>query len=119
MVARALFTSDKHDWETPQPFFNRLDKEFGFTLDACATPQNAKCAAYYTIEDDGLAQDWRGVVWVRKAYREALKFHGATVVMLIPSRTDTAYWHEYIINASEIRFVLGAPVISALPAKAI
>jgi site-specific DNA-methyltransferase (adenine-specific) len=117
MVDAALFSSDKHDWETPPAFFARLDDEFRFTLDACANEQNAKCENYYTVEDDGLSQPWPGTTWcnppygreigdwVRKAYQESL--NGSTVVMLIPARTDTAYWHDYVMLAHEIRFVRG------------
>ena len=54
----ALFSSAKEDWETPREFFERLDGEFHFDLDVCAFPHNAKCLAYFTKEDDGLARDW-------------------------------------------------------------
>ena len=113
---RALFSSEKDDWETPQAFFDRLDAEFRFTLDAAASPQNAKCAQYLTKEDDALTQPWPGTVWlnppygrdiwkwIRKAYQEAAE---STVVVLIPSRTDTKYWHNWVMRASEIRFVKG------------
>lgn len=113
------FSSKTNEWSTPQAFFDELDKEFNFTLDPCATHDNAKCEKYYTIEDDGLLQDWSNDVvfmnppygreikhWVQKAYEESLK--GATVVCLIPARTDTSYWHEYIFNkADDIRFIKG------------
>lgn len=113
------FSSKTNEWSTPQTFFDELDKEFNFTLDPCATHDNAKCKKYYTIEDDGLLQDWsKDIVfmnppygreikhWVQKAYEESLK--GATVVCLIPARTDTSYWHEYIFDkADDIRFIKG------------
>lgn len=113
------FSSKTNEWSTPQTFFDELDKEFNFTLDPCATHDNAKCKKYYTIEDDGLLQDWsKDVVfmnppygreikhWVQKAYEESLK--GATVVCLIPARTDTTYWHNYIFGkADDIRFIKG------------
>ncbi|MDT0745472.1 phage N-6-adenine-methyltransferase [Mammaliicoccus sciuri] len=113
------FSSKTNEWSTPQTFFDELDKEFNFTLDPCATHDNAKCKKYYTIEDDGLLQDWsKDIVfmnppygreikyWVQKAYEESLK--GATVVCLIPARTDTSYWHEYIFGkADDIRFIKG------------
>lgn len=113
------FSSKTNEWSTPQSFFDELDKEFNFTLDPCATHDNAKCKKYYTIEDDGLLQDWsKDIVfmnppygreikhWVQKAYEESLK--GATVVCLIPARTDTSYWHEYIFGkADDIRFIKG------------
>lgn len=117
MVDAALFSSDKMDWETPPDFFARLDAEFKFTLDACANEYNAKCERYYSVEDDARFLHWPGVAWcnppygreigdwVRKAYLESLD--GSTVVMLIPARTDTAYWHNYVMLAHEIRFVRG------------
>lgn len=113
------YSSKTNDWSTPQAFFDELNKEFNFTLDPCATNENAKCNKYFTVEDDGLKQDWSNDVvfmnppygreikyWVKKAYEESLK--GATVVCLIPSRTDTAYWHDYIFGkADDIRFLRG------------
>ena len=60
MINSAMFTSNTNEWATPQAFFDELNKEFTFTLDPCATPQNAKCARYFTKEIDGLAQSWRG-----------------------------------------------------------
>ena len=113
------YSSKTNEWSTPQDFFDELDKEFNFTLDPCATSENAKCTKYFTVEDDGLKQDWsKDTVfmnppygreikyWVQKAYEETLK--GATVVCLIPARTDTAYWHDYIFGkADDIRFLRG------------
>ena len=112
MVSDTLFSSDKMDWETPQAVFDLLDQEFHFTLDACASAENAKCAQYYTVSDDALKQFWPGRVWcnppygrdigdwVRKAFQESLR--GSTVVLLIPARTDTAYWHTYVMRAAEV-----------------
>ena len=113
------YSSKTNEWSTPQDFFDGLDKEFNFTLDPCSTSENAKCAKYFTVEDDGLKQDWSNDVvfmnppygreikhWIKKAYEESL--NGATVVCLIPSRTDTTYWHDYIFGkAYDIRFVRG------------
>ena len=113
------YSSKTNEWSTPQDFFDELDKEFNFTLDPCATSENAKCNKYFTVEDDGLKQDWsKDTVfmnppygreikrWIKKAYEESL--NGATVVCLIPSRTDTAYWHNYIFGkADDIRFIKG------------
>jgi phage N-6-adenine-methyltransferase len=113
------FSSKSNEWATPQDFFDELDKEFHFTLDPCATPENAKCKKYYTIKEDGLKQDWQGETvfcnppygrkikdWVKKCYEESQK-PNTTVVMLIPARTDTNYFHEYIYGKAEIRFVKG------------
>lgn len=111
------FSSERMDWATPQLFFERLDKEFNFTLDVCATDHSAKCRRYFTPETDGLSQTWDGVCWMnppygteiadwmRKAYEESRR--GATVVCLVPSRTDTNWWHEWAMKAEEIRFVRG------------
>jgi phage N-6-adenine-methyltransferase len=107
----------REDWETPPEFFAALDAEFGFTLDVCATPANAKCARFFTPADDGLAQDWgRNVCWMNppfgaeiprwmaKAWDAATL--GATVVSLVPARVDTRWWHEYA-ERGEYRFVRG------------
>ena len=113
------FKSEKQTWETPQDFFNKLDDLFGFTLDACASDENAKVANYYTVEQNALAQDWRGVVWcnppygreqvkfIQKAYDESVK-HGSTVVCLIPARPDTKVWQDLIFaKADQICFIKG------------
>lgn len=112
------FSSKTNEWATPQCFFDRLDAEFNFTLDPCSDGLNAKCGKFYTQEDDGLTQSWTGervfmnppygrVIgdWVRKAYEESQK--GAIIVALIPARTDTRYWHDYVMKADEIRLVKG------------
>lgn len=120
MNTAAMFSSTTNEWETPQDFFDKLNEEFNFTLDPCATPENAKCKKYYTVKEDGLKQDWQGETvfcnppygkaiknWVKKCYEESRK-PNTTVVMFIPARTDTTYFHEYIYKkAKEIRFVRG------------
>ena len=116
---KVLFSSKSMEWETPQEFFDRLDREFHFTLDPCATAETAKCEKFYTKETDGLAQNWGGETvfcnppygraikdWVKKSYDESRK-KKTIVVMLIPARTDTKYFHEYIYGKAEIRFVRG------------
>ena len=117
---RELMFSSKTDlWSTPQEFFDALDSEFHFTLDVCALPENAKCKEYYTPEADGLSQPWRGRVWcnppygreigqwVQKAYLSALNGDADMIVMLLPARTDTRWFHDYIYNKAETRFVKG------------
>jgi len=118
-LQEAMVSSKCNEWDTPIHFFNKLDKEFGFTLDPCCRKDTAKCTKYYTIHDNGLNKDWsRDVVfmnppygghtgdWVNKAYRESLR--GAVVVCLIVSSTDRSYWHEYIFPfAAQIRFIRG------------
>lgn len=64
----ALFTSKTVMWETPQEFFDKLNREFDFTLDACATPENAKCINFYSPEQDGLSMPWNGRVWCNPPY---------------------------------------------------
>jgi site-specific DNA-methyltransferase (adenine-specific) len=118
-MTRGLFSSTTDLWATPQAFFDALDAEFNFTLDPCALPSNAKCKHYFTPEQDGLKQDWGGQkvfcnppygqaikAWVRKCYEESRK-PGTLVVMLIPARTDTSYFHDYIYHKAELRFVRG------------
>ena len=112
----AAFSSATDEWATPLAFFRALDAEFGFTLDPCSTHENAKCARHFTRDDDGLAQPWEGVVfmnppygevigdWMRKAWEESQG--GATVVCLVPARTDTAWWHDYAMRG-EVRFLRG------------
>lgn len=114
-----MFSSQSNEWATPQDFFNELNNRFGFTLDPCATHENAKCEKYFTISEDGLQQNWGGETvfcnppygraikdWVKKAYDESKK-PGTIVVMLIPARTDTTYFHDYIYGKAEIEFVRG------------
>lgn len=114
----AVFYSSKTDmWETPQDFFDALDAEFHFTLDACAVKENAKCEAYYTPEQDGLDQPWTGRVWCNPPYGRNVgqwvkKAHdtasgGGFVVMLLPARTDTRWFHDYIYGKTEVRFIKG------------
>ena len=116
-----LFSSGKNDWETPQDLFYELDEEFHFTLDPCCTPETAKCKKYYTEKENGLIQDWDGErvfcnppyssgmqdQWVRKCYEHGAK--GYLAVMLIPARTDTKRFHDYILNHEniEIRYIRG------------
>ena len=120
MNTALMFSSETDLWATPQDFFDGLNEEFNFTLDPCAIPENAKCNKFYTLEDDGLKQNWGGETvfcnppygkaikdWVKKCYDESLK-PDTKVVMLIPARTDTIYFHQYIYNkAKEIRFIKG------------
>ena len=115
-----MFSSKTDLWSTPQDFYNKLNEEFNFNLDPCSTHDNAKCEKHFTIEDNGLIQSWEGHIvfcnppygrelrsWVEKAHNEAKK-ENTTVVMLIPARTDTSYFHDFIYGkAKEIRFIRG------------
>lgn len=119
MNTEVMFSSKTDLWYTPQDFYDKLNEEFNFTLDPCANHENHKTDKYFTKEDDGLKQDWSNNVvfcnppygrvlkdWVKKASDEANK-DNTTVVMLIPARTDTKYFHEYIYHKAEIRFIKG------------
>jgi len=116
-INESWFTSNADDWGTPQKLFDELNKEFGFTVDVCANEFNYKLPNYFDIERDGLAQVWDGVVWCNPPYGRTIKLwmakaleawqNGATVVCLVPARTDTIWWHDYAIKATEIRFIKG------------
>ena len=112
MINKALFSSKTDQWATPPDFFAELDQEFHFDLDPCADETNHKTQEYFTKEQDGLLQDWSGrrvfcnppygraiAAWVEKAYREGTK-DGTIVVMLMPARTDTLYFHDFILHRS-------------------
>lgn len=111
------YSSKTVEWSTPQTVFDGLNAEFHFETDLCATAENAKCAKFFTTADDGLSGKWTGVCWlnppyarnvmakwIRKAYESSQE--GATVVCLLPARTDTAVWHDYCMKG-EIRFIRG------------
>lgn len=117
-INKGLFTSNTDLWATPQKFFDELNIEFNFNLDVCADDSNHKVDKYFTKETDGLKQDWHPYIcwmnppygreikhWVKKAYEESLK--GAVVVCLLPSRTDTSWWHDYVMKSDDIRFIRG------------
>ena len=113
------FESATVEWPTPQELFDELNAEFGFTTDVAATNDNAKCAHYYTQEQDGLKQDWRGVCWMNPPYGRAMvewlkkaireTWNETTTVCLIPARTNTAWWHDLCQKYGEVRFVRGRP----------
>ena len=109
--------SKSNDWETPLELYRNLNTEFGFTLDPCCTKENAKCTKHFTSTENGLLQDWgKNIVfmnppyggeiysWMKKAYESFL--NGAVVVCLVPSRTDTKWWHEFAMRG-KIRFLKG------------
>ena len=115
---KVMYSSKSEEWATPDDFFSKLDEEFNFTLDPCATPENAKCKKFYTKQQNGLLQDWKGETvfcnppygkglenWVKKCYEHGKA--GFTAVMLIFARTDTKVFHEYIYNHAELRFIKG------------
>lgn len=109
------FSSATDEWSTPQDLFDQLNTEFKFTLDVCASPENAKCKRFFTRETDGLAQQWSGVCWMNPPYGDVIgnwiaKAHQTgksnTVVCLVPARTDTAWWWDYARHG-EVRFLRG------------
>lgn len=120
---KAIMTSDKQDWETPQELFDNLNNEFDFELDAFASDKNAKCKHFFTERDDSFQQDWTkyksifiNPPYTSKVQDEVLKKINDTIssnwrgviVLLIPARTDTKRWHDYIFNkADDIRFIKG------------
>ena len=110
------FSSKTDLWATPQYFFDKYNAMYNFTLDVCATDDNAKCSTYFTKEQNGLSKDWTGICWmnppygrdikhwIKKAYESSL--NGATVVCLLPARTDTSWWHDYCMKGT-IEFIRG------------
>ena len=120
MKTEVMFSSKKIEWSTPQDFFDKLNEEFHFTLDACADESNHKCDRYYTELQDGLKQDWANEVvfcnppygrrigrWVQKCFEEVYCGNCKCVVMLLFARTDTKWFHQFIYNKAEIRFIRG------------
>ena len=118
MNTDVMFSSKTNEWATPQWFFDELCAEFNFTLDPASTRENAKCIKHYTVDEDGLSQDWSGETvfcnppygretkkWVEKAYFESKK--GVTTVLLLPCRPDVSYFHDYILPFAEVRFIRG------------
>ena len=115
-MSNVHFSSKTDLWATPQEFFDKYNALYGFNLDVCANQDNAKCSNFLSIEDNGLEQEWRGscwmnppygreiIHWMRKAYESSLC--GATVVCLVPARTDTKWWHEYAMKG-DIEFIKG------------
>ena len=134
MVDKALFSSDSAEWETPQSLFDQLNKEFHFEIDVCATAENKKCENWLghgpgDVFTDGLRHSWGNQVcwcnppygrevgtWVEKACQESLK--GATVVCLLPSRTDTRWFHDWVLGKAEIRFIRGRLKFQGAPSSA-
>jgi phage N-6-adenine-methyltransferase len=109
------FSSDSDEWETPQDLYDRLNQEFQFTLDVCASDENHKCANYFTQEDDGLNQSWTGVCWMNPPYSTIAEWmqkawesaqDGATVVCLIPARVGSGHWWDYG-RYGQVRFLKG------------
>jgi phage N-6-adenine-methyltransferase len=118
MRHKAAFSSRNHDWRTPRALFDALDAEFTFTLDAAASADNALCDEYITEAQDALSQPWTGVAWCNPPYGDGIgkwvakglaesRSTAEVVVMLVPARTETAWWHESAMRADEIRLIRG------------
>lgn len=116
---KGLLSSNSAEWATPTEFYKTLDKEYSFTLDPCATEENHKCDKYYTIKENGLIQDWKNErvfcnppygreisKWIEKAYNEN-KQNGTFIVLLLPARTDTKWFHNFIYEKHETIFLKG------------
>ena len=117
---KTMFSSETNEWATPTDFYDKLNRLYGpYDLDPCCNKINAKCKYFFTEQDDGLNQDWCGYnvfmnppygreigKWIEKAYKESRK-QNTSVTCLIPSRTDTKYWHDYCMKADKIIFVKG------------
>jgi phage N-6-adenine-methyltransferase len=110
-------SSNLSNWETPHELFKKLNMKYRFQIDVCASKENAKCQTFFTEDIDGLSQEWNAAIcwmnppygraigkWMKKAYEESLK--GATVVCLVPARTDTAWWHDFAMKG-KIEFLRG------------
>ena len=118
MINKGLFTSKTCEWETPKKIFEELNAEFNFTLDVCATKDNKKCNKYFSINENGLKQEW-GIqeicfmnppygkeisLWIKKAFESSKR--GTKVVCLLPARTDTKWFHDFCLKGT-IRFIKG------------
>ena len=114
MNTNVMFSSKTDLWATPQDLFDKYDEIYRFETDVCALPENAKCKRFFTPEMDGLKQEWTGVCWCNPPYgRQIGKWVAkacksfATVVMLLPARTDTKWFHDYCLPYGKIEFLRG------------
>ena len=126
MVDKVLFSHDSDEWQTPKGLYDQLNAEFEFMTDPCTTPDNPLgTKIFYTKEDNGLVQDWKGNTfinppfsqtkeWVRQAYnihymRDKFEYVCGKIVMLLPARTDTKWFHMYVYQKRniDIRFIKG------------
>jgi phage N-6-adenine-methyltransferase len=124
--ARPITQKDK--WGTDPKIYKPLNAEFGFTLDPCCEADTALCEKYYTQKENGLIQDWQGEtvycnppyskgnidLWMEKCYNESLK-PNTTVVALVPVSTSARWWHAWVMNKAEMRFIEGRVRFVAAP----
>ena len=115
MNSKVMFSSATDEWSTPQELFDKYDAQYAFETDVCANAENAKCERYFDRATDGLAQEWAGRCWMNPPYgreigkwvKKAAESH-ALVCCLLPARTDTAWWHDYVVRyAKSVEFVRG------------
>ena len=115
-ITKGLMSSNTPEWATPQDFFDELDRCYAFTLDPCATKENAKCKKFYTKSQDGLSKCWDGEsVFMNPPYgseigkwvKKASEIKRGRVVCLLPARTDTRWFHDYIYEKARITFIKG------------
>lgn len=129
MVHQVLYSRRSEEWPTPQDLFDLLNSEFNFTLDPCATPWNAECTRFFTRQQDGLVQDWGTERvfcnppygkqindWARKCFESSIG--GALVVLLAHARTDTQWFHDWVYEKAELRFVRGRLKFGGSPQSA-
>lgn len=119
MVSKVVFSKKSDNWATPFDFYKKLDDEFFFDIDVCASRENHKCLVYYDIAENGLSKNWIGSIfcnppysqiklWLKKGQEEIINGNANVIVYLIPARTDTKYFHEYCLGKNcEIRFIKG------------
>lgn len=115
-INRALFSSEKETHETPQWLFDELNKQFEFDVDVCALPESAKCERYFTPTDNAFTKVWNGCCWMNPPYgrkisewmiyaAEQSSQNGSTIVCLVPSRTDTKWFHNALENEPAVMFI--------------
>ena len=117
MINAGLYSSRTEEWATPQDLFDRLDAVFHFDLDVCALPENAKCDRFFSPADDGLARPWEGTCWMNPPYGRGIsawvlkaaeeRMRGTTTVALLPARTDTAWWQDWVAPHAEVHYLRG------------
>lgn len=133
MNSALMFSKASDEWSTPQETYDALDREFGFDYDAAGSRENRKRLLYFGLDhvDPGLRDalavpwdEWGDTFWLNPPYSKCREFigkaaaearNGCTVVCLVPSRTDTRWWHEHVWDAEkhqprpgvEVRFIKG------------
>lgn len=127
MVSKVVYSRNSDEYVTPDDLYGELDREFHFDVDVAATHENAKCRLYYTKEENGLLCNWAGSVWCNPPYSQNYKWcekafnerrNCENIVMLLPSRTDTKWWHDFVMRAYERRFIRGRVKFNGLPCGA-